>query len=196
MSELRPLLIEAVAKKAPLCRLTFLHKTDKSSSMLRAGSADLETAVLSDRIGSEVRGRRLFEDSYVGPYREEMEEHFVENAMPACSIACCALSLSTPSPDEPASAIWEEFSKARNSGADRSFASAKRDSPLGARNLSRSHQGGKRRLTSRSSAGKARSSSRNVRETGAGEAIRTPDPNLGNLDNGFRRSTPKRFVVL
>ena len=113
-----PLLIEAVAKEAPLCRLTFLQKTDKSSSMLRDGSADLETAVLSDRIGPEVRGRRLFEDryvavlssghpaatqpldadafgrfGYVGLYREEMEKHFVENAMLQAGIeqAPCAI---------------------------------------------------------------------------------------------------------
>ncbi|MBO6527562.1 LysR family transcriptional regulator [Erythrobacter sp.] len=101
-----PLLIETISKVAPRSRLTFLQKTDKSSSMLRDGSVDLETGVLSGRIGPEVRSRRLFEDryvtvtscghptasqqidtealcqfGYVGLYREEAEEHFVENAM-------------------------------------------------------------------------------------------------------------------
>ncbi len=100
------LLIETISKAAPRCRLTFLQKSDKSSSMLRDGSVDLETGVLSDRISPEVRNRRLFEDryvavvssrhpaasqpidaqtfcsfGYVGLFREEVEEHFVEKAM-------------------------------------------------------------------------------------------------------------------
>ena len=101
-----PLLIETISKVAPRCRLTFLQKTDKSSAMLRDGSVDLETGVLSDRVSPEVRSRRLFEDryvavvssghpaasqpldaeafcsfGYVGLHREEVEGHFVENAM-------------------------------------------------------------------------------------------------------------------
>lgn len=101
-----PLLIETVSKAAPRCRLTFLQKADKGSAMLRDGSIDLETGVVSDRIGPEVRSRRLFEDryvavtssdhlaaaqpidaealcrfGYVGLHRDEVEGHFVENAM-------------------------------------------------------------------------------------------------------------------
>ncbi len=96
----------AMAQAAPQSRLNFVQKTDKSSSMLREGSIDLEIGVLSNRIGPEVRSRRLFEDGYVaalspahpvaeqeldvemlrsygviGLLRDEMEPHFAEHAM-------------------------------------------------------------------------------------------------------------------
>lgn len=104
-------MIAAMAQAAPQSRLNFVQKTDKSSSMLREGSVDLEIGVLSDRIGPEVRSRRLFEDGYVaalsrthpvagqplnvemlsrygviGLQREEMERHFVEHAMQRAGI--------------------------------------------------------------------------------------------------------------
>jgi DNA-binding transcriptional LysR family regulator len=54
---------------APGVRLFFLHKTDKDSTPLREGRVDLETAVVEEGMGPEVRSQALFRDALVGVVR-------------------------------------------------------------------------------------------------------------------------------
>ncbi len=62
-------LLARVARYAPGVRLHFLHKLDKDSGPLRDGSVDLETGVVDNAIGPEVRAQALFVDRYVGVVR-------------------------------------------------------------------------------------------------------------------------------
>jgi DNA-binding transcriptional LysR family regulator len=62
-------LLSRVAEEAPGVRLHFLHKLDKDSGPLRDGSVDLETGVVDQAIGPEVRAQALFRDRYVGVVR-------------------------------------------------------------------------------------------------------------------------------
>jgi len=64
-----PSLIERVRSEAPKARLRFVQKQDKASSGLRDGTIDLETGVVGDEIGPEVRARTLFKDRFVGVAR-------------------------------------------------------------------------------------------------------------------------------
>ena len=61
-------LITAVTAAAPLVRLRFAPKPEKTAAHLRDGSADLEIGVLSE-MGPEVRVQALFRDSFVGVVR-------------------------------------------------------------------------------------------------------------------------------
>lgn len=63
-------LIAASSAQAPLVRLRFAPKIDKSSSYLRDGLADLEIGVVGN-MGPEVRIQALFRDHYVGVVRSE-----------------------------------------------------------------------------------------------------------------------------
>ncbi len=62
-------LLWRIAEEAPGVRLHFLHKLDKDSGPLRDGSVDLETGVVDQAIGPEVRAQALFRDRYVGVVR-------------------------------------------------------------------------------------------------------------------------------
>ncbi len=62
-------LVARVREEAPLVRLHFVHKLEKSSGPLRDGSVDLETGVVDAAISPEVRARALFVDRYVGVVR-------------------------------------------------------------------------------------------------------------------------------
>jgi DNA-binding transcriptional LysR family regulator len=62
-------LLARIATEAPAVRLHFLHKLDKGSGPLRDGSVDLETGVVDQTIGPEVRAQALFRDRYVGVVR-------------------------------------------------------------------------------------------------------------------------------
>lgn len=62
-------LLARVAAEAPGARLHFMHKLDKASGPLRDGTVDLETGVVDEAIGPEVRTRALFRDRYVGVVR-------------------------------------------------------------------------------------------------------------------------------
>lgn len=62
-------LIAAVAKVAPLVRLRFAPKAEKSSTPLRDGLADLEIGVVGE-MGPEVRVQALFRDRFVGVVAE------------------------------------------------------------------------------------------------------------------------------
>lgn len=62
-------LIARVATDAPGVRLRFVPKPDKDSTPLRDGSVDLETGVVDEAIGPEVRAQALFGDRFVGVVR-------------------------------------------------------------------------------------------------------------------------------
>jgi DNA-binding transcriptional LysR family regulator len=62
-------LIARVAKQAPGARLCFMQKTDKDSGPLRDGAVDLETGVVGDAMGPEVRAQALFRDRFIGVVR-------------------------------------------------------------------------------------------------------------------------------
>lgn len=61
-----PALVTRIARQAPGIRLRFLHKTTKDSQSLRNGSVDLETGVVADDTGPEIRTRMLFQDRFIG----------------------------------------------------------------------------------------------------------------------------------
>ena len=62
-------LIARVTAEAPGVRLNFIQKTDKDSALLRDGRIDLETGVVEDSLGPEVRTQALFRDRLVGVVR-------------------------------------------------------------------------------------------------------------------------------
>jgi DNA-binding transcriptional LysR family regulator len=64
-----PTLVARVTKEAPKVRLRFLSKTDRDSSALRDGSVDLETGVVGNDLGPELRAQGLFRDRFVGVVR-------------------------------------------------------------------------------------------------------------------------------
>jgi DNA-binding transcriptional LysR family regulator len=64
-----PALIARVRKEAPGVRLRFLQKLDRESALLRDGSVDLETGVIAQNTGPELRTRALFRDRYAGVVR-------------------------------------------------------------------------------------------------------------------------------
>ncbi len=66
-----PRLLAMIAAEAPGVRLFFLQKTDKDSTPLRDGRVDLETGVIEETTGPEVRSQALFRDRLVGVVRKE-----------------------------------------------------------------------------------------------------------------------------
>lgn len=64
-----PILIRRVTEEAPNVRIRFIRKLDKNSAGLRNGDVDLETGVVGEAIGPEVRAQSLFSDRYVGVVR-------------------------------------------------------------------------------------------------------------------------------
>ncbi len=64
-----PALIARVAEEAPGVRLCFVQKPDKDSAPLRDGTVDLETGVVDNTTGPEVRAQALFRDRFVGVVR-------------------------------------------------------------------------------------------------------------------------------
>lgn len=65
-----PRLIARVHADAPGVRLRFVQKLDKDSAQLRDGTVDLETGVVGDETGPEVRTRVLFHDRFIGVVRQ------------------------------------------------------------------------------------------------------------------------------
>ncbi|MCK3779778.1 LysR family transcriptional regulator [Ensifer sesbaniae] len=61
-----PDLIARVNAEAPGVRLRFVQKLDRESSPLREGAVDLETGVVGDATGPELRAQALFHDRFVG----------------------------------------------------------------------------------------------------------------------------------
>jgi len=66
-----PDLIARISGEAPGVRLRFVQKLDKDSALLRDGTIDLETGVVADTMGPEVRAQALFRDRFVGVVRME-----------------------------------------------------------------------------------------------------------------------------
>ncbi|MCX7206850.1 MAG: LysR family transcriptional regulator [Proteobacteria bacterium] len=64
-----PALIARIIAEAPGVRLRFVQKLNKDSASLRDGSVDLETGVISETTGPEVRTRALFRDHFIGVVR-------------------------------------------------------------------------------------------------------------------------------
>ena len=65
-----PGLIARVGKEAPGVRLRFVQKPDKDSTPLREGTVDLETGVVGDAMGPELRAQALFRDRFIGVVRK------------------------------------------------------------------------------------------------------------------------------
>ena len=61
-----PALLARVGEEAPGVRLYFMQKTIKESTSLRDGTVDLETGLVDNTTGAEVRTRALFRDRYIG----------------------------------------------------------------------------------------------------------------------------------
>jgi DNA-binding transcriptional LysR family regulator len=64
-----PALIARTVREAPGVRLKFLAKADRESNRLREGETDLETGVVSEALGPEIRTQLLFRDRFVGVMR-------------------------------------------------------------------------------------------------------------------------------
>jgi DNA-binding transcriptional LysR family regulator len=64
-----PDLIARVGEGAPGVRLRFVQKSNKDSAPLRDGTVDLDTGVVGDTTGPEVRTRALFRDRFIGVAR-------------------------------------------------------------------------------------------------------------------------------
>lgn len=62
-------LMARIAEQAPGVRLRFVDKANKDSTALREGSVDLETAVVDQDTGPELRTQALFTDRFVGVVR-------------------------------------------------------------------------------------------------------------------------------
>lgn len=65
-----PALIARVGAEAPGVRLRFWPKSDRDSAFLRDGSVDLETGVVGEATGPELRAQLLFRDRFVGVVRK------------------------------------------------------------------------------------------------------------------------------
>lgn len=64
-----PQLIARAEQEAPGVQLRFVPKADEHSALLREGLVDLETGVLSQETGAELRTQALFRDRYLGVVR-------------------------------------------------------------------------------------------------------------------------------
>jgi DNA-binding transcriptional LysR family regulator len=64
-----PGLIARVVEEAPGVRLCFVQKPNKESTPLRDGTIDLETGVVGNMMGPEVRAQALFRDRFIGVVR-------------------------------------------------------------------------------------------------------------------------------
>jgi DNA-binding transcriptional LysR family regulator len=65
-----PTLIARINKEAPGVRLRFMQKPDRDSTPLRDGTVDLETGVVGNMTGPEVRAQALFRDRFIGVVRK------------------------------------------------------------------------------------------------------------------------------
>jgi len=61
--------IARVGEQAPGVRLCFVQKPNRESTSLRDGTVDLETGVVGNTMGPEVRAQALFRDRLVGVVR-------------------------------------------------------------------------------------------------------------------------------
>jgi DNA-binding transcriptional LysR family regulator len=66
-----PDLVARAGEEAPGVRLRFVQKLDKDSALLRDATVDLETGVVEDTMGPEIRAQALFRDRFIGVVRME-----------------------------------------------------------------------------------------------------------------------------
>jgi DNA-binding transcriptional LysR family regulator len=64
-----PSLIARISEEAPGVRLFFVQKPNKDSTPLRDGTVDLETGVVGEMMGPELRMQALFRDRFIGVVR-------------------------------------------------------------------------------------------------------------------------------
>ncbi len=64
-----PRLIARMTREASEVRLRFVPKQDKQGTLLRDGTVDLETGVISATSGPELRAQTLFRDRFIGVVR-------------------------------------------------------------------------------------------------------------------------------
>lgn len=64
-----PELIARAGREAPGVRLCFVQKPNKESTSLHDGSVELETGVVGNTMGPEVRAQALFRDRFIGVVR-------------------------------------------------------------------------------------------------------------------------------
>lgn len=64
-----PALLTRIGREAPGVRLHFMLKADKDSRYLRDGTVDLETGVVGESMGPELRTQALFRDRFIGVVR-------------------------------------------------------------------------------------------------------------------------------
>ncbi len=64
-----PNLVRRIGRDAPGVRLHFVQKPNKDSTSLRDGTVDLETGVVDDGMGPELRMQGLFRDRFIGVVR-------------------------------------------------------------------------------------------------------------------------------
>ncbi len=64
-------LLARVNREAPNIRICFLQKPNKESTSLRNGTVDLETGVVDETTGPELRTRALFRDRFIGVVQSE-----------------------------------------------------------------------------------------------------------------------------
>ena len=65
-----PDLIARIGGEAPSVKLHFMPKPDRESTSLRDGTVDLETGVVGETTGPEIRTQALFRDRFVGVVRQ------------------------------------------------------------------------------------------------------------------------------
>jgi DNA-binding transcriptional LysR family regulator len=65
-----PGLLARLGREAPGVRLRFVPKTSKDSAPLRDGTVDLETGVVEESSGPELRAQALFRDRWIGVVRK------------------------------------------------------------------------------------------------------------------------------
>lgn len=65
-----PALLARLKREAPHVKVRFVAKPDKESTPLRDGTVDLETGVIGDTTGPEVRAQALFRDRFIGVVRK------------------------------------------------------------------------------------------------------------------------------
>ena len=66
-----PQLIDRIGAEAPGVRVRFMQKPVKDSTPLRDGTVDMETGVVVNTTGPELRAQALFRDRFVGVVRKE-----------------------------------------------------------------------------------------------------------------------------
>lgn len=62
-------LMARLIRQAPGVRLRFVQKPDRDSTPLREGAVDLETGVVGEAMGPELRAQALFRDRFIGAVR-------------------------------------------------------------------------------------------------------------------------------